>query len=142
MLPLDAIVGSTYDKNYVKYKLINDIDANDIIFDIGTKTLEKYKKALSQSKTVFLNGTVGFYEDVRFANGTKELLNLLVSLPVKVIVGGGDAASSVRSLGLEDSVTYLSSGGGASLEYLASGSLIALDAMEDDAPLIEVLEMD
>jgi len=142
MLPLDAIVGSTYDKNYVKYKLINDIDANDIIFDIGTKTLEKYKKALSQSKTVFLNGTVGFYEDVRFANGTKELLNLLVSLPVKVIVGGGDAASSVRSLGLEDSVTYISSGGGATLEYLASGSLIALDAMEDDAPLIEVLEMD
>ena len=64
MLPLDAIVGNTYDKNYVKYKLIQDIDQNEVILDIGTKTLQKYKYAIDASETIFLNGTVGMYEPI------------------------------------------------------------------------------
>ncbi len=140
MLPLDVIVGNTYDRNYVKYKLIKDIDANDVIYDIGSKTIEKYKAPLLESQTVFLNGTVGYYEDVRFANGTKELLSILANLSSFVVVGGGDAASSVRSLGLQSKMTYISSGGGATLDYIVKKRLVALDSMEEEIE-IETLDM-
>ena len=79
MLPLDAIDGISYDKDYIKYKMINEIDPNEIILDIGVKTLEKYKTVINNSETIFLNGTVGMYENMRFANGTKELLNIITS---------------------------------------------------------------
>jgi len=141
VLPLDAIVGSTYDKDYIKYKLINDVDYNDVIYDIGTKTIEKFKSILEKSKTVFLNGTVGLYEDMRYANGTKELLEVLKNLNANIIVGGGDAASSVRTFGYENDVTYISSGGGATLDYLAKGTLEALDSIEEEDPVIEILDM-
>lgn len=140
MLPLDVIVGNTYDRNYVKYKLIRDIDSNDVIYDIGSRTIEKYKCPLMESQTIFLNGTVGLYEDVRFANGTKELLSILSGLSSSVVVGGGDAASSVRSLGLQNKVTYISSGGGATLDYIAKGRLVAIENMEEEVE-IEILDM-
>jgi len=141
MVPLDAIVGSTYDKNYVKYKRINQIDDNEMILDIGIKTLEKYKTAIEKSKTIFLNGTVGFYENMKFANGTKELLNILKNAPGSVIVGGGDAASSVRTFGFENSFTYISSGGGATLDYISKGHLVALEKIEEEGDSIETLDM-
>ena len=65
MVPLDVIVGSSYDKNYIKYKTINEIDSDDVILDVGVKTLQKYNKAISTSQTIFINGTVGKYEDIR-----------------------------------------------------------------------------
>lgn len=141
MLPLDAIVGSTYDKNYVKYKKINQIEDNEMILDIGIKTLEKYKTAIEKSKTIFLNGTVGFYENIKFANGTKELLNILKNTNASIIVGGGDAASSVRMFGFENDVTYISSGGGATLDYIAKGYLVALEKIEEDGEYIETLDL-
>lgn len=140
MLPLDVIVGSTYDKEYVKYKPVTEVEDNEMILDIGTKTLEKYNMAICDSKTIFLNGTVGFYEDMRFANGTKELFSLLKKASSSVIVGGGDAASSVRNFGYSDDVTYISSGGGATLHYLATGNLVALDHIEEEIE-IETLDL-
>lgn len=141
MLPLDAIVGNTYDKNYVKYKLIQDIDQNEVILDIGTKTLQKYKYAIEASETIFLNGTVGMYENVKFANGTKELLTMLTNSKAIVVAGGGDAASSVHNFGFGNKFTYISSGGGATLEYIATGKLVALEAIEEEDSKIETLDM-
>ncbi len=140
MLPLDAIVGSTYDKNYVKYKLITDILDNDVIYDIGAKSLEKYKTAIDKSNTIFINGTVGMYEDMRFANGSKELLRLITSTKAITVSGGGDSASSVRNFGFENKFTYISSGGGATLQYLADGHLVALDPIKEEIE-IETLDM-
>ncbi len=140
MLPVDVIVGSTYDKNYVKYKLITDIDDNEVLFDIGTRTLQKYKTVIEESQTIFLNGTVGVYEDQKFANGTKELLQMITSSKAVSVCGGGDSASSVRNFGFASKFTYISSGGGATLEYLASGHLVALDAIEEEST-IETLDM-
>lgn len=141
MLPLDVIVGSTYDKNYVKYKKINEVNENEIILDIGVKTLEKYLTAIKNSKSIFLNGTVGYYENEMFANGTKELLNLLKNSNASVVVGGGDAAASVRRFGYENDFTYISTGGGATLEYLAKEKLIALEKIEEEGEIIETLDM-
>jgi len=141
MLPVDVIVGSTYDKSYVKYKMISDVLDNEIIYDIGVKTLNRYRDVILKSKVIFLNGTVGFYENVMFANGTKELLSSLKNSSASVIVGGGDAASSVRNLGYENAFTYVSSGGGATLEYLATGHLISLDNIQEEGSEIETLDM-
>ncbi len=140
MLPLDAIVGTTYDENYVKYKLIDQIDDNDIILDVGLKTLEKYKTAINEAKTIFLNGTLGLYEDVRFANGTKEFFKMVTNSNAITIVGGGDSASAARNLGYENKFTYISSGGGATIDYLGTGTLIALDIIPEEVA-IETLDL-
>lgn len=138
MLPLDAVVGSTYDENYARYRKINEIGDNDVILDIGTKTLDKYKTAIYESKTIFLNGTMGFYEDIRFSNGTKELFNILKNHNGIVVVGGGDSVGAVKRLGYGSDFTYLSCGGGATLEYLTKGHLVGIDSiMEEES--IEVL---
>lgn len=140
MLPLDAVVGSTYDKNYTKYKRINEIEENEVIYDIGVKTIEKYAIAIKESNTIFLNGTMGVYEDYRYSNGTKEMLRTLKESNKIVVVGGGDSVSSVNHFGYHDAFTYLSCGGGATLEYLTKGHLIGLDSVMEDEE-IEVLDV-
>ena len=132
MLPLDVIVANTYDENYVKYKRLNELDENDIILDCGNKTIEKYKTAIDESETVFVNGTMGKYEDIRFANGTKEFLRML-SLSNKILVaGGGDSVSAINNFGYSNAFTYLSSGGGATLEYLTTNKLPGLEGIDED----------
>lgn len=140
MLPLDAVVGSSYDKNYTKYKKINEISENEIIYDVGVKTLEKYKTAIMESNTIFLNGTMGVYEDYRYSNGTKEMLGILTESNKTIVVGGGDSVSSVKYFGHKDSFTYLSCGGGATLEYLIKGHLIGIDSVMEDGN-IEILDV-
>ena len=140
MLPLDVIVANTYDENYVKYKRLNELDENDIILDCGNKTIEKYKTAIDESETVFVNGTMGKYEDIRFANGTKEFLRML-SLSNKILVaGGGDSVSAINNFGYTNAFTYLSSGGGATLEYLTTNKLPGLEGIDEDDE-VEVLDM-
>lgn len=140
VLPLDAIIGTTYDKNDVKYKRIDKIEENDVIWDIGVKTLEKYQSIIQNAKTIFLNGTLGKYEDLRFANGTKEFFEMLKKSNAIVVAGGGDTQSAIKHLKYQDKFTYVSSGGGATLEYLAKGSLIALENItEEDS--IETLDL-
>lgn len=140
MLPLDAIVGSTYDKNYTRYRKINEIGDNDVILDIGVHTLAKYRIAIKESATIFLNGTMGMYEDSRFSNGTKELLNNLKDTNAIVVVGGGDSVSAVNLFGFKDEFTYLSCGGGATLEYLTKGHLVGIDSIMEEKE-IEVLDV-
>ncbi len=140
MLPLDAVVGNSYDKMYTKYKKINDIDVDEIIYDIGVKTIEKYKVAINESNTIFLNGTMGVYENHRYSNGTKELLQILKSSNKVVVVGGGDSVASVNYFGFQDAFTYLSSGGGATLKYITDGSLVGIDSIMEDEE-IEVLDV-
>ena len=131
VLPLDATVGSTYDENYVKFKAINSIDPNDIIYDIGSKTLNKYKIAIDRSKTVFVNGTCGLYENPKYANGTTQILNMLSMSQADVYVGGGDSVAAVKKLGFEGKLKYMSSGGGATLEFLGDGKLEAVEYLKE-----------
>ena len=140
MLPLDVIVANTYDKSYIKYKRLNELDEDDIILDCGNKTIEKYKIAIYQSTTIFVNGTMGKYEDNRFSNGTKEFLSMLEKSGKIVVVGGGDSVSAVNNFGFKDSFTYLSSGGGATLEYLTTSNLPGLSGIDEDDE-IEVFDM-
>lgn len=140
MLPLDVIVGRKYNNEYLKHINLVDISDDDIILDIGMKTIEKYKNAFDQSKTIFINGTAGKYEDDRFATGTRELLLRVADTDAITIVGGGDSVSAVNKFGLKNRFTYLSTGGGATLEYIKDGNLIALDAIEEESNY-EVLDV-
>ena len=136
LLPFDVIVSNTYNDDFIDQKDINEIDSNEEIKDIGGKTITHYKEIIMKSQTIFLNGTAGVYEDNRFANGTKEIISILANCSANVVVGGGDAASSVRTLGKADSFTYISTGGGATLDYIVNERLSALDDKKED---VEVL---
>lgn len=130
ILPTDAIIGRSYDANFVDYVTINELNIDDSINDIGVKTLNQYREIINNStKTLFMNGTVGKYEDKRFANGTKELLEMIKNSPCTKVAGGGDALSAINTFGYQQYFNYLSTGGGATLEYIANGSLIALDVI-------------
>lgn len=110
-----------------KYRKINEIENNDIIYDIGTISLKEYEVIIDDSNTIFLNGTVGLYENENYAFGTKELLSILEKSNKKVFIGGGDAVSATNKLGYGNSFYYKSTGGGATLEYIIEKKLIALE---------------
>ena len=119
--------------NKYKGKIILPIDFtidDGIIYDIGSKSIEMYKKYIMDSEIIFVNGTCGKFEDDRFTEGTKGLFEALKISNKKVIVGGGDTVSAVSKFGYENSFYYLSSGGGATLEYIADGTLKALEWMK------------
>lgn len=122
--PLDFYVSNNEKKEYRK---LDEIKDHDIIYDIGEESLKEYETIINDSKTVFINGTIGLYEDKNFEFGTKSLLNKLKESKAKIFVGGGDAVSATNKLGFEDSFYYKSTGGGATLEYIIDKSLAALE---------------
>ncbi len=122
--PIDFYVSNNDKKEYRK---LEEVQEDDIIYDIGEESLNEYKTIITNSKTIFINGTVGLYENEDYAFGTKSLLNLLKESDVKTFVGGGDAVSATNKLGFEDAFYYKSTGGGATLEYIIDKSLSALE---------------
>ena len=136
VLPFDAIVGKKYDDNYVASKDINKVSSDEIVGDIGPKTLNVYKKIIDESKTIFMNGTAGIYEDAKFSNGTLELLNIVTSSMAKTIAGGGDCIGAIRKFNMMDKFTYISTGGGATLEYIINETLPAIAAISDKEEIL------
>lgn len=123
IMPVDVKV-----KNDTKslVKDISDIADNDIILDIGPKTLELYKKYISASETIFLNGTVGKYEDDGFEVGTKEVLKAVSQTKSYTVIGGGDALSSAEYFKINN-FSFISTGGGATLNYIATEKLTCFE---------------
>lgn len=123
IMPVDVKV-----KNDTKslVKDISDITDNDIILDIGPKTLELYKKYISASETIFLNGTVGKYEEEGFEYGTKEILDAVSKTEAYSVIGGGDALSSAEYFKIND-FSFISTGGGATLNYIATEKLACFE---------------
>lgn len=137
--PLDAIVTTTYSDNPT-IKNINKIDTNDVIKDVGTKTIDKYSKTINESNTIFMNGTMGIYEEKEFANGTILILSVLKEKKEHVLIGGGDTVGAVNTLGFKNAFPNISSGGGATLDYIAYGSLPGIEAVGEEDE-IEVLDL-
>lgn len=137
--PLDAIVTTTYSNNPT-IKNINLIDSNDIIKDIGYKTIKKYTSIIKNSNTIFMNGTMGIYEQKAFANGTTETFNILKEKKENVVIGGGDTIGAINTLGFKNVFPNISSGGGATLEYIASKTLPGIEAIAEEDE-IEVLDL-
>lgn len=132
MLPVDAIIGKKYDEKVVEHISIDKVEDDDIIYDIGIKTIDKYRDVINNSATIFINGTAGKYEDIRFATGTRELLETIANSKAVKIVGGGDGVSAVQHFKLAERFDHLSTGGGATLEYIINSGLPAIDNIQDE----------
>ena len=91
----------------------------------------QFKEIIDKSATIFVNGTAGKYEDIKYANGTRELLTNIVNSKAIKIVGGGDGVSAVKHFNLADRFNFLSTGGGATLEYIIQQGLPAIDNIND-----------
>lgn len=123
IMPVDAIVKTN---NHNKIKEISDISDDDVIYDIGPKTIELYNKYINESATIFLNGTVGKYEEEEYGNGTKEILKSVSQSNAYTVIGGGDALSSAEYFNINN-FNFISTGGGATLNYIASEKLLCFD---------------
>ena len=132
MLPVDTKIGKEYkedtESKTVKY---TEIPADWEGFDIGEETIKIYSEELQKAKTVVWNGPLGLFEFPQFAIGTDEIAKVLANLDATTIIGGGDSAAAVKKAGLEDKMTHISTGGGASLEFLEGKKLPGIEALMD-----------
>lgn len=115
IMPLDVVI-KEYDQIYTTS--VDSVSTDAIIYDIGDKTIEKYKEYIQKSETIFVNGTMGLYEDEHFRKGTEHLYQELSQVSAIKIAGGGDAVASINKLSYADVFDFLSTGGGATLEYI------------------------
>ena len=118
MLPVDVYISDNIESSNKILVDVNNINDEMMGLDIGTESIKKFYEKINNSKTVFLNGPAGAFENDTFSYGTKELLNILDQIDAKVIVGGGDSASAAIKYGYKDKFYHISTGGGASLEFL------------------------
>lgn len=133
ILPEDVVVSDKFDNNS-DFEAVNirNISKEKIILDIGSKTIEKYKNVLSDAKTIVWAGTMGVFEFSNFSKGTKEIADFIANSKAITIIGGGDTVSAVENLGLNDKMTHVSTGGGASLEFLSGNELPGIKALEEN----------
>ena len=115
---------------------INQI-TNHSIFDIGKETIKEYAKIIRDAKTIFANGPAGVFENPKFAIGTEDIINSIAISEGYSIIGGGHIAAATTSLGYEDKMDHVSSGGGACISLLAGKKLPAVKALEDSAKNFE-----
>lgn len=132
LLPLDNVVAKSF-ANDAEHKVVDSdkIPADMMGMDIGPKTIELFCNAVKSAKTVVWNGPMGVFEMPNFANGTKQMAKAIAESDCVSIIGGGDSAAAVTQLGFADKVTHVSTGGGASLEYLEGKVLPGIDCLDD-----------
>ena len=137
LLPIDNVetmeikAGTTTARNTGRLSPEHGITEGYEAVDIGHETVETYQKEISGAKTILWNGPVGIFEIPDFANGTISLAKALASSNATTIIGGGDSVTAVKQAGLADRMTFISTGGGASLELLEGKTLPGVAALSD-----------
>ena len=132
MLPVDTVCAKEFDNSSEKGVFDRDkIPADMMGMDIGPKTIDMYKKVISTAKTVVWNGPAGVFEMPNFAEGTKAIAEALAKSEAVTIIGGGDSAAAVEQFGYADKMTHISTGGGASLEFLEGKELSGISCLEE-----------
>jgi phosphoglycerate kinase len=135
VLPTDIVVAPEFSADAPPTVVAADaMPADQMGLDIGPESAQRFADAIGAAKTVFWNGPMGVFEMPAFAAGTKAVAQALADLDGLSVVGGGDSAAAVRQLGFaDDDFGHISTGGGASLEYLEGKTLPGLDVLEGDA---------
>ena len=131
MLPLDNVVAKEASEN-AETKVVTEIEAEYAGFDIGPATIEEYTKELENAKTVIWNGPLGMFEINQFAKGTMTIAERLADIEAITIIGGGDSAAAIEKAGLAEKMSHVSTGGGASLEFLEGKKLPGIECLEDN----------
>ena len=132
LLPVDTVIADAF-SNDANRKVVeaNAIPDGWMGLDIGPKTAELYAEAVKEAKTVVWNGPMGAFEMPNFADGTEKVAKALADTDAVTIIGGGDSAAAVNQLGYGDKMTHISTGGGASLEFLEGKELPGVAAAND-----------
>jgi phosphoglycerate kinase len=132
LLPVDVVIADAFTAD-AKHKTVavDKVPAGWRILDIGPKSIEAFKAVLSKARTVVWNGPMGVFEFPAFAAGTVALAKALAETDATTIIGGGDSAAAVEQAGVADKMTHISTGGGASLEFLEGRVLPGVAALQD-----------
>ena len=125
ILPIDIVTKNQETKD------IDSLTSDDIGFDIGPKTIKLFTDIITKSKRIIINGPMGVFEEKPFDNGTIAIYETIKNNKIKTLIGGGDTAASANLLGYSDCFYHISTGGGATLEYLTGKELPAITAIED-----------
>ena len=132
LLPVDVMVAAAFD-NDADHKVVDvaDVPADWMILDVGTKTQELFATELAAMKLIVWNGPMGVFEMENYAKGTEAVAKAVAASDAVSIVGGGDSVSAVNKTGLSDQISHISTGGGASLEYLEGKKLPGVESLSD-----------
>ena len=132
ILPVDVVVADSLNTE-AEFKMvsIDNIPPDLRIVDIGQLTIDRFSQELKRCKTVFWNGPMGVYEIPQFATGTQAMARLLASLKATTVIGGGSTAEAVTKMKLADKMTFVSTGGGASLRFLSGKVLPGVEVLMD-----------
>ena len=130
MLPVDTKIGKEF-KPDTESKTVSwtEIPEEWEGFDIGEESIKMFEEEIRKAKTVIWNGPLGLFEFDQFAIGTNKIAKVLSEIDATTIIGGGDSAAAVRKAGLEDKMTHISTGGGASLEFLEGKKLPGIECL-------------
>ncbi|MHB1315946.1 MAG: phosphoglycerate kinase [Christensenellales bacterium] len=132
LLPVDGVAAKEFSKDAQPIPVdINNITDDIMCLDIGQKTAELFSAEIIKAKTVIWNGPMGVFEFPQFANGTRSIAIAMTQCKGTTIVGGGDSAAAVEQMGLADKLTHISTGGGASLEFLEGLELPGIACLND-----------
>lgn len=130
-VPTDVVTGKEFAQDATAtLKAVNSVEESDMIFDIGPETAEKLAKIIKQAGTIVWNGPVGVFEFDQFGEGTKALAMAIAESDAFSIAGGGDTLAAVDKYGIEDRISYISTGGGAFLEFLEGKTLPAVAILD------------
>lgn len=133
-LPVDVVCGKEFDeKTNAVTKLVNDVEADDMIMDVGPETSKQLNDIISKAKTIVWNGPLGVFEFDQFSQGTKSLANAIAKSEAYSIAGGGDTIAAISKFNVENDISYISTGGGAFLEFLEGKKLPAIEILEEAA---------
>lgn len=132
LLPKDVVVAAEF-SNEVPFKTVsvNSISSNEMGLDIGEESIKEFSNEILNAKTVVWNGPMGVFEMSNFAKGTFDIAKAISESDATTIVGGGDSASAVEKAGYKEKITHVSTGGGASLEFLEGKVLPGIDAIDN-----------
>ncbi len=134
ILPLDLCVGSELSTTAQgQIKALNEVAETDRIFDIGPKTLQCYQDLISKARTIIWNGPVGVFEYPAFEKGTKALAQMIAQSSAFSLAGGGETVAAIEAYGISSKISYISTAGGAFLEYLEGKSLPSIEILKQRA---------
>jgi len=133
-LPIDIVCAKTFDQNAEATRMrIDEVNNNDLILDFGSETMSEIVKIIKHAGTIVWNGPLGVFEFDQFSSGTRVLSEAIADSAGFSIAGGGDTIAAVTKFGVTDKVNYISTAGGAFLEFLEGKALPALDMLEKRA---------
>ena len=130
-MPIDVIVAKELSNEAIsETKPIDEIESDDVILDIGPETAIIFEEIINEAKTIIWNGPVGVFEFDQFSNGTQSLAKAIEQNSGFKIVGGGDTVAVVEKYNIANSISYISTGGGAFLEFVKNGTLPSVEVLK------------